>query len=60
MAVWSFPGAGCWVFDGIRIDYDPVRLLVNLMVGNYCLDQMSIHEYEKAFGFRAASELTRA
>ena len=40
-------------------DLAPARQLVNLKMGNLCVDQMTIHEYERVFGLRAAVDLTR-
>jgi hypothetical protein len=47
------------VNDTIRIEYDRGRQLVNLMMGNYCIDQMTIRQYEGIFGLMAAVDLAR-
>jgi len=57
--VWGFAGKdGSWVHDGVRLEFDPVLLVVNLMMGNLCVDQITIYEFERIFGFRAASLLS--
>jgi hypothetical protein len=43
----------------MRIELDTVRGFVNLMLGNLCVDQMTITAYQELFGFKAASVLLR-
>lgn len=60
MAVWGFAGKdGGYVFDGVRFAFDARRNLVSLMMGNLCVDQMTLFEYEQVFGLFAARGLLR-
>jgi hypothetical protein len=43
----------------VRIEFDAERNLVNLMDGNFCIDQMTLDEYRETFGLRAAGALMR-
>jgi hypothetical protein len=43
----------------IRIEFDAARNVVNLMDGNFCIDQMTLDEYRETFGLRASSSLMR-
>jgi hypothetical protein len=43
----------------VRIEYDAARGLVNLMIGNECVDQMALQVYAEAFGVDAALEISR-
>lgn len=43
----------------MRIVYDASWNLVRLMVGDDCIDQMTLHDYEIAFGLFSARGLLR-
>jgi hypothetical protein len=47
------------ILSGIRIVFDRRRHLVNLMAGNFCVDQMTLDDFASEFGLRAASMLVR-
>ena len=41
----------------MRYHYDSVHRMVYLMIGNECVDRMTIDYYEALFGGRAAAHL---
>lgn len=57
--MWSHQLAGSWIVDGVRISFDAARNVISLMMGNLCVDQMTLEEYRKAFGSDAVRRLMR-
>lgn len=43
----------------MRLELDAVRGLVNLLIGLYCVDQLTTQEFEQEYGWRALSQLAR-
>lgn len=43
----------------MRIEFDAYRNLVNLKIGNFCVDQMTLDEFRELFGQRAKVALMR-
>jgi hypothetical protein len=42
---------------GLRVEFDASRNLVNMMIGNECVDQMKLAEFRDLFGLDALREL---